>query len=679
MRTLGERNRRASGSPDSATSVGSLNEVDTLTEDPNRNLESRAAGYIGKESEIAWMHRLETEASKLNQDGRQQRPFDESLTSMSYHVDYLRIADPYPVDPRLLPPKPWAANLVDIFFDSIAPCFPLLNRLLFASQFDYAFSGSAEPTQKWLAVLNLVFAISSKYYQLANPVAGKDVDDRIFLSRAMALNTSHNLAIEHPDLHQVQIDLLLAIYYLASGHVNRSWQINGRAARSAISLGLNLRVMSDQIDPTSKETRTRIWWSIFSLEHILASMTGRAPCVDYRSMPLYPPVPYDESSFQLPELEDLLDNIDLREERLQWTIYASNSELQLRTQWFRSLTPTQSLFFFHLVDLCIITHAAVTAIYSLTAVKDSGQSGIPHYQEKLQTWLSTLQPPFAFTDNGSQPAVERNSHGQVSLALAYYSSQIILSRPCLTSPDRKEGTNIRFPRSRFGNDTAKTCVHSALALISVLPDNPDTQWALRMTSWWCILHFIMQALTVLLIQLNIGPVPIMTRSGVEIRQADGYNDTTTEKETEQEAAAVLTAAKKALHWLHHLAKSNPSAHRAFQISDRFIRRIGHAKDLDLSGLPSGAELLGQKMSAFGSGDSHPWVDRLEGRQCSEQPGLGAGAGAGSRTSVRQTGFGVGGGDVDVVNWGPDCTFSEEEFEFKHPPFAWDPALFTVDM
>lgn len=218
----GENTRRASASSDSSASVGSLDEVDALTEDPNRNLESRAAGYIGKESEIAWMQKLDAEASKLNTKPQQQSPpITEPIASMSYHVNYLPIDNSLPIEPRLLPPKPWAGRLVNIFFNSIAHSFPLLNRLLFASQFSHAFTSSAEPTPKWLAVLNLVFAISSKFYQQADPVTGKDVNDRIFLLRAISLSTSHDLVFDHTDLHQVQIDLLLAIYYMISGQINR--------------------------------------------------------------------------------------------------------------------------------------------------------------------------------------------------------------------------------------------------------------------------------------------------------------------------------------------------------------------------------------------------------------------------------------------------------------------------
>ncbi|OJJ52165.1 hypothetical protein ASPSYDRAFT_95860 [Aspergillus sydowii CBS 593.65] len=646
-----ENARRASASSDSSASIGSLDEVDALTEDPNRNLESRAAGYIGKESEVAWMQKLDAEASKLNSESQQQSPpIEGPIASMSYHVDHLPIDDSPTVEPRLLPPKPWAARLMNIFFESIAHSFPLLNRPLFASQFNHAFTSSAEPTQKWLAVLNLVFAISSKFYQWANPVTGKDVNDRIFLLRAISLSSSHDLVIKYPDLHQVQIDLLLAIYHMISGQINRSWQINGRAARSATSLGLNLRALSDQIDPVSKETRTRIWWCIFYLEHLLTGMTGRSSCVDYRSISLYPPVPFDESVFRLPDLEDLLGNIALREKRLQ---------------------PADSLYFFHLVDLSVITHAAITATYSVTATEDSGLKKIPHYQEKLQTWLSNLQPPFAFTDAYNNPTVSRDRRGQVSLALAYYSSQIIVSRPCLTSPDAEKGKGIRFPRSQFRNDTAKTCVHSSLALISVLPDQPSTEWVLKMTPWWCILHYVMQALTILLIQLSIWPVPSQISHGGQVSQ--GGNGRNIGAEEYQMPEIILSASKKALRWLHTLAKNDLSSRRAFQIGDSFIRRIGRAKGLDLTGIPSDAELAGAEPSAFSSDVSHARVGSSPpGGESTRQLGSDwapSASRSGSRTMKMQ----------DTNNWGPDYTVPEYERECQQHPFALDPALFSVDM
>ncbi|KAL2856512.1 fungal-specific transcription factor domain-containing protein [Aspergillus pseudoustus] len=639
---------KSSISSSSSASVGSLNEVNTLTEDPNRNEESRATGYIGKESEIAWMQKLEFEANKLDRGSHGEEesppPVDEPIASMSYHLDNLQIVDSLPVEPRLLPPKPWAARLLNVFFDSADHFFPLINKALFISQFEHAYSRSGpEPTRKWLAVFNLALAIGAKYYQLAEPEAGQDVDDRLFLSRAISLNPSHAVGIEHADLHQVQIDMLLAIYYLVSGQVNRSWQVTGRASRSAISLGLNLRTISDQIDPVSRETRTRLWWSIFSLEHMLSSMTGRSPCVDHHSTSAYPPIPYCEAQYQHAEAETLLSDWTMREDKLRWTIYASDPELESRTQWMRTVEPTPSLFFFYLMDLFVITHAAVKAIYNLSASHDTGQSEIPLYQKKLQTWLFYLPPPFAFTNADNEPTLSRDSRFQVSLAMAYYSAQIILSRPCLTRPDLKEGTNIRFPRSRFGNDTAKTCIHSAVALLSILPDEPDTDWLLRMTPWWCVLHFIMQAITILLIQLAVGQVPVEDGNEKNLGNSGDVKD-------DAAPGIVLDGAKKGVRWLHEMAERDASSERAFRITERFLRRIAVAKGLDLDCVPR-ADVDGKLDPGRGSSDVDQWRPKVQ----------------------KEDG---------AINWGPDSTISEgrtEEHLREDAPFSMDPIFFSTDL
>jgi hypothetical protein len=624
--------------------VGSLNEVDTLTEDPNRNEETRATGYIGKGSEIAWMQKLDIESSNLHRDWhRPVSPLEDTVTPMSYHLDNLQIAEPASLvdDLRALPPKSWAAQLLDIYFESVGPTFPLIDQQLFVSQFNAAFIDTTQqPTQKWLAVLNLVFAIASKYYRLAEPVFGRDVDDHVFLSRAIALTNTRWLAIQHADLHQVQIDLLLAIYYIASGQVNRSWQITGRAARSAIALGLNLRELSGQIDFVSKETRTRLWWSIFHLEHLLSGMTGRSTCVDYRALSVYPPVPYDQREFQTPEVAELLANTGLREERLQWTIDASYSALQSRNQWFGTLSPSQSLYFFHLIDLSIITHAAVTSVYSLSAGKDSGQSGISHYQERLQAWLSNLPPPLAFIDQNNQLDILRQSRWQVSLALSYYSSQIILSRPCLTCPDFMEGGNTRAARSRFGNATAKTCVDAALALISVFPDTPDIDWLLKMTPWCSVLHFMMQAVTILLIQLSVGPVQVMTTHGTQSGQG--------EDSTAENPDVVLEASGKIIRWLHCLAEQDVSARRAFKICNGFINRIGSAKEFNLHGILPIASLP-EHTSRLRTGQSK----RRESKDHCVSGSLPRGS------------------QKNMGNWGPDRTVNEARLDdYQQTPIRW---------
>lgn len=406
-------------------------------------------------------------------------------------------------------------------------------------------------------------------------------------------------------------------------------------------MGLNLRADKEHIDPSSQETRARIWWSIISLENILSGMTGRISHVDYQSMALHLPLPYDEIRFRQPAARELPGSPSSRRRQLQWTIDSTTAELYIRDQWLETIIPSQSLYFFYLTDLAVTMNAASNAVYSLTATTNSVKSSILFYREKLQSWLSSLQPVFEFTAfnathaEQAQKVPSTDSKEQIGLALAYYESQVTLNRPCLTHPDIKPGTNIIIPRSCFRDATAKACVHFALAIISVLPDEPDMKWVLEMTSWWYLLHTIMRALTILLIQLSIGQVPILTADGSKLgKERDGEG-----------VRAVRDASKKALFWLHSMAKQDPSSRRAFLISQKLFYHITMQTDGRGS---AGIVSAGREAMAAG-------------RQASDDSGF---------ASMKILG--------DAFNWGPDNTASECTDEQQQVPLSLDPALLSFD-
>jgi hypothetical protein len=55
----------------------------------------------------------------------------------------------------------------------------------------------------------------------------------------------------------------------------RAWHVNGLAIRFAQTLGLNLRNDVQEFDEVEKELRIRIWYALYSVEHLLCFMTGR--------------------------------------------------------------------------------------------------------------------------------------------------------------------------------------------------------------------------------------------------------------------------------------------------------------------------------------------------------------------------------------------------------------------
>lgn len=147
-------------------------------------------------------------------------PRTTSTASMSYHVEP---AD-YPAEEvdniYALPERSSAERLLVIYMDSVQPSLPVIRSDLFRDQFESFISGnSGHPGRKWLALLNLVFAISTKLCEYS----GQDTQNtgHQFFSRAQILNISESIVEDHEDLQQVQIETLAAFYLMISSHINR--------------------------------------------------------------------------------------------------------------------------------------------------------------------------------------------------------------------------------------------------------------------------------------------------------------------------------------------------------------------------------------------------------------------------------------------------------------------------
>ncbi|KAJ6003852.1 hypothetical protein N7540_013134 [Penicillium herquei] len=179
-------NRSASAS--SSSSVRSLHAIDVVDEDLNRSEKSRATGYMGKNSEVSWMQRLDSQASKWNDEKdsshglvHQQLPIDGSIASMNYHLDYQTVTNADVNDAIILPPKALADHLFQVYFDKVHISLPFLRRDLFIDQYRQCFSGrQIRPGGKWLAILNLIFAIGSAYCRLSGQIIRQEHDETLF-------------------------------------------------------------------------------------------------------------------------------------------------------------------------------------------------------------------------------------------------------------------------------------------------------------------------------------------------------------------------------------------------------------------------------------------------------------------------------------------------------------------
>jgi hypothetical protein len=67
----------------------------------------------------------------------------------------------------------------------------------------------------------MIFAIASRYFSLTAQELPGSFNDKVFFGRATALGIADDVLYSHADLQQVQLEALIAFYFLASSQINR--------------------------------------------------------------------------------------------------------------------------------------------------------------------------------------------------------------------------------------------------------------------------------------------------------------------------------------------------------------------------------------------------------------------------------------------------------------------------
>jgi hypothetical protein len=219
---------------DVSATVGSTGALDKTLEDFAANDKSRGTGFMGKNSEITWLQRLNQEnkfgeSSSINLTPDAAKGAESSyegednitVSQASYHLDDFAMPSLDAVDAYELPTSDTANHLFDTYLSRVHPTFPIIGKSTFTTQFRRFMAGQL-PGEKWLAVLNLIFAISARYSHLVRAEwRGDERDHLVYFSRARLLGLNGDTLFQHADLQQIQVSGLMALYLLCTNQVNR--------------------------------------------------------------------------------------------------------------------------------------------------------------------------------------------------------------------------------------------------------------------------------------------------------------------------------------------------------------------------------------------------------------------------------------------------------------------------
>ncbi|KAL1965844.1 hypothetical protein VTN77DRAFT_5165 [Rasamsonia byssochlamydoides] len=553
------------GNPVPTILTGLLGGIDYTEEDFNRNERSKAVGFVGKHSEMSWIYSLKREIEyEFSGPGSVPAvsPEDQerhSIASVSYFLDDVEIPIIEDIDPLGRPPQAVADELMNGYFNNVHPAFPIIRKETFMGQYKSFYSTPfVRPGRRWLAILNLIYAIAARYFrQIQTERAVTGDDDLVYFSRAWKLGMGESAILGHPDLQQVQVEGLSSFYLLSIGHINRSWRVCSMSIRSAIAMGLNLRSESTYVTNVSKETRYRVWWSLHTLETILCSMTGRPLSTrkEFCSTPL--PVPFEEEEFADGKVTLILADNKVRSSLIGQFASRRPSEPAISgptdTKAVRRgkelVNPNVSLYFLCFVDLDLIMREVIETLYAPGDARKSSrgvEAAITDLNSKADMWLSRLPSVFQFTAEQKSQAFERQ---RLNLALHFYSMKVLLCKVFLHHPDRQLAGSGTL--DRFCDRISALCIDAACRMLDLFPDEPDVIWLHRVSPWWCVLHYLLQSATVLLIELSF-------RAKFRL----------------QEPEEPLEKVRKASRWLREMSSRGLASQRAWSMWGELLSRLG---------------------------------------------------------------------------------------------------------
>lgn len=334
----------------------------------------------------------------------------------------------------------------------------------------------------------------------------------------------------------------------------------GISLRFALAAGLHLRNGDPLALPTKKESLARTWWSLHSIENLLCTLIGR-PCV----------IPNDQCTVPLPGESSRKSSID-------WArTYAGNPDYQYGEDSppvtntpsdsgvDTNAANTRASYFGSCVKISLIVQKALSKLYSPQASVDSWkqvQKEIEALSTELDAWLAALPAEFEPTNAFYESNGQRE---RLMLSFHYHSAKLLIHRPCLCRLERRI-IGQSDASAQFNQKAAQACIEAAQAVTRLLPEQPDIGFVYQESPWWCIVHNIMQAMAVFLLEISF--------SQTHMTHSDN---------------SILASTRKLVRWLQFMSTSNAIAQRAYRMIVEVLRAGASRLQVDISDIVAEGE------------------------------------------------------------------------------------------
>lgn len=298
-------------------------------------------------------------------------------------------------------------------------------------------------------------------------------------------------------------------------------------------------------------TRTyfaNVWFAVVSLENMITVITGRPSMIYSRDCTVsLVKIRQDESrSSPMTTTSEESYQTSARSHETRTSSSAAWSAAPVLGARQQNVSPDVEGYFRNYTNLCVLAKEVVGDLYhpGIREKKWSEiQAVIEDYDRRLLKWRDALNPPLDVASPSPDPTIESC---RVALRILFHSTRTIICRPCLCRFTRRLKDQSRASK-RTNHEIVNNCVQSARSVLGLILHKPESTVLHQGAIWWMILHHLRRALTVLLLELSFRA-----------------------EHMPAEAAELLTEAKAAVTWLHHIGSSNASAKDAWVTLSRLL-------------------------------------------------------------------------------------------------------------
>lgn len=232
------------------------------------------------------------EGQNMQQEESGDQAENDGTSPLSAMSNYTTGTSHLDLDEQLkhLPPREVMETLIASYFEYCHDDLPLFHRATFQDEYE-SFILSAQraklggqsvgesridprPDHGWLACLHMMLVFGS----LSTPQLSRSSNFDSHSVQSVSIAAAYSflpILTTKCLLSNIQALLLLCIYFHNNNDRNAAWNLVGTATRMSFAIGLHQNDLDSQFRPVERETRKRIWCTLFTFEQFLCSSLGR--------------------------------------------------------------------------------------------------------------------------------------------------------------------------------------------------------------------------------------------------------------------------------------------------------------------------------------------------------------------------------------------------------------------